>query len=193
MPKEVPLTSYRNTTSVSCGILKANKLTENGHDNYKRKELILKVLRTEDRLRMVTKKRQRPRCSDANPSEYSARKMITDEEGDHAISADDQFLLALWDNIVAKLFGTAFKDALDAVDKLRRWSLDPSKHIQHDLHHPMLLVKRANETSKTILSETSVLGIIYDAIGKDPRQELKMISTYSSWNNQSGRTPINSP
>ena len=156
-------------------------------------ELILKVLRIEDLLTMVTKKKQRLQCSDANPSGYSARKMITDEEGDHAISADDQFLLALWDNIVAKLFGTAFKDALDAVDKLRRWSLDPSKHIQHDLHHPMLLVKRANETSKTILSETSVLGIIYDAIGKDPRQELKMISTYSSWNNQSGRTPINSP
>ena len=32
MPKEVPLTSYRNTTSVSCDLLKANKLTENGHD-----------------------------------------------------------------------------------------------------------------------------------------------------------------
>ena len=50
MPKEVPLTSYRNTTSVSCDILKTNKLTENGHDNYKRKELILKVLPTEDLL-----------------------------------------------------------------------------------------------------------------------------------------------
>ena len=47
MPKEVPLTAYRNTTSVSCDILKANKLPENGHDNFKRKELILKVLRTE--------------------------------------------------------------------------------------------------------------------------------------------------
>ena len=36
-PKEVPLASYRNSTSVSCDLLKANKLTENGHDNYKRK------------------------------------------------------------------------------------------------------------------------------------------------------------
>ena len=44
MPKEVPFTSYRNTTSVSCDILKANKLTENGHGNYYWKELILKVL-----------------------------------------------------------------------------------------------------------------------------------------------------
>ena len=53
MPKEVPLASYRNTTSVSCDILKANELTENGHDNYKRKELILKVLQTEDLLTML--------------------------------------------------------------------------------------------------------------------------------------------
>ena len=208
--KRCQRTSYRNTTSVSCDILKANKLIENGHDNYKRKELILKVLRTEDLLTMATKKRQRPRCSDANPSGYSARKMITDEEGDHVISDHDQFLfahdfarlyvavnfatseslqflfpeatsfgkgVALWDNIVAKIFGTTYKDALDAVDKLQRWSLYPSKHLQHDLHHLMLLVKRANETSKSILSETSVLSIMYDAISKDPREELRMISS----------------
>ena len=54
MPNDVPLTSYRSTTSVSCDILKANKLTENGDNNYKGKELILKVLRTEDLLTMVT-------------------------------------------------------------------------------------------------------------------------------------------
>ena len=181
-------------------------------------ELILKVLRIEDLLTMVTKKKQRLQCSDANPSGYSARKMITDEEGDHAISADDQFLythdfarlyvainiatseslqflfseatsfdngVALRDSIVAKLFGTTYKDALDAADKLRRWSIDPSKHLQHDLHNLMLLVKRANETSKSILSETSILGIIYEAISKDPREELRMTSTYSSRNNQS--------
>ena len=46
MPNEVPLTAHRNASSVSCDILKANKLTENGHDNFKRKELILKVLST---------------------------------------------------------------------------------------------------------------------------------------------------
>ena len=85
--------------------------------------------------------------------------------------------VALWDNIVAKIFGTTYKDALDAVDKLQRWSLYPSKHLQHDLHHLMLLVKRANETSKSILSETSVLSIMYDAISKDPREELRMISS----------------
>ena len=211
MPKEVPLTSYRNTTSISCGFLKANKLTENGHDNYKRKELILKVLQSEDLLTMVTKKGQRPRCSNANPSGYSARKIITDEEGDHVVSADDQISfahdfarlyvainiatseslqllfpeatsfdngVALWDSI-----GTTYKDALDVEDKLQRWNVDPSKHLQHDLHHLMLLVKRANETSKSILPETSILGIVYEAISKDSREQLRMMSTYSSWNN----------
>ena len=49
----------------------------------------------------------------------------------------------------------------------------------------MLLVKRANGTSKSILPETSILGIIYEAISKDPREEIKIMSTYSSWNNQS--------
>ena len=94
MPKEVPLTDYRNTTSVSCDILEANKRTENGHDNFKRKELILKMLWTEDLLTMVTKKRERPNCSESNPSGYSTRKMITDDDGDHVISADHQFMYA---------------------------------------------------------------------------------------------------
>ena len=174
MPKEVPLTAYRNTTLVSCDILKANKLTEYSHDNLKRKELILKVLRTEDLLTMVTKKRQHPRCSEFNLSGYSARKMLTDDNKNHVISADDesmythdfarlyvainiatseslQFIfpeatrfgnrILLWELILAKIFGTTYKDTPDAADKLRRWGLDPSKHIQHDLHHLVLLVK----------------------------------------------------
>ena len=41
-------TSYRNTTSVSCNILKANRLTEHGNDNAKRRDIILKVLKTGD-------------------------------------------------------------------------------------------------------------------------------------------------
>ena len=53
------------------------------------------------------------------------------------------------------------------------------------LHHLVLLVKRANETAKSIVPETSILGIIYEATSKDPREELRMMSTYSSWNNQS--------
>ena len=49
----------------------------------------------------------------------------------------------------------------------------------------MLLVKRANETAKTILPEESVVGMVYDAISKDPREELRMMPSYSSYNEQS--------
>ena len=54
--QEVPHTSYRNTTSVSCDTLKANRLTENGNDNAKRSDMILKVLKTEDLLTLVNGK-----------------------------------------------------------------------------------------------------------------------------------------
>ena len=94
MPKEVPNSLYRNTTTVSCDMLKANKLSENGHDNYKRKEMILKVLQTEDLLTMITNMRPPPTCSDENPTGYSPKRMVHDELGQHAISADDQFLYA---------------------------------------------------------------------------------------------------
>ena len=64
------------------------------------------------------------------------------------------------------------RDAFDAAEKLRRWSIDPSKPLQHDIHNLMLVVKRANETAKTVLPEASILGMIYDTISKDPRDEL---------------------
>ena len=79
---------------MSCAMLKANKLTEKGHDNYKRKDMILKVLRTEDILTIVNKIRPQPQCSVDNPSGYSPMRMIRNEDGNHAISADDQFLYA---------------------------------------------------------------------------------------------------
>ena len=167
---------------------------------------------------MVNKMRPQPQCSEDNPSGYSPRRMIRNDEGNHAISADDQFLYApdfarlyvviniatseslqflfpeattfgngvmLWDSVIAKLFGMTYKDAFDAAEKLRKWSIDPSKPLQHDIHNLMLLVKRANETAKTILPEKSVLGMIYDAISKDPREELRMMSSYSSYNERS--------
>ena len=80
--------------------------------------------------------------------------------------------ITLWSNIITKLFGLTYKDAFEAAEKLRRWNIDPSKPLQHDIHNLMLLVKRANETAKTVLPEASILGMIYDAISKDPRDEL---------------------
>ena len=50
------------TSIISCDMLKANKISENGHDNYKRKEMILKVLQTEDLLTMITNMRPPPTC-----------------------------------------------------------------------------------------------------------------------------------
>ena len=199
-------------------MLKANKLSENGHDNYKRKEMILKVLRTEDLLTMITNMRPPPTCSDSNPTRYSPRRMINNETGQHSISADYQFLYAydyarlyvvisiatsdslqflfpesttcengitLLNNIIAKLFGLTYRDAFEAAEKLRRWNIDPSKPLQYDIHNLMLLVKRANETAKTVLPEASILGMIYDAISKDPRDELRMLGSNSSFGKQS--------
>ena len=144
--------------------------------------------------------------------------MIHDDEVNHVISADDQFLYAhnfarlyvviniatsvslqflfpkattfgngvmLWDSIIEKLFGMTYKDAFEAAEKLRKWSIDPSKPLQHDIHNLMLLVKRSSERAKTFLPEESVLGMIYDAISTDPREELKMMFSYSSYNDQS--------
>ena len=90
----------------------------------------------------------------------------------------------LWKSILGKLFGTTYKDMLEASDKLRRWTIDPSKHLQSDIHNLLILVQRVNEISNNSFSEESNLAILYEAIGKDPREELRMIATYSSWNKQ---------
>ena len=80
-----------------------------------------------------------------------------------------------WNLIIAKLFGSTYKDVLEASDKLRRWTIDPSKHMQSDLHNPAILVQRVNETSKSDMPESSILAIIYEALSRDPREELRMI------------------
>ena len=54
MPQEVPHTAFKTTSSISCDTLKSNKLTEGGHDNKKRKEMILSVLKSEDLLTMLS-------------------------------------------------------------------------------------------------------------------------------------------
>ena len=73
---------------------------------------------------------------------------------------------------------------LEASDKLRKWTIDPSKHLQSDIHNLLILVQRVNEISNNSFPEESILAIIYEAISEDPREELRMIATYSSWNKQ---------
>ena len=53
--------------------------------------------------------------------------------------------ILLWESIISKLFGTTYRDAFDAAEKLRKWNIDPSKPLQHDIHILLLLVKRANK------------------------------------------------
>ena len=90
----------------------------------------------------------------------------------------------LWNSILGKLLGMTYKDMLEASDKLRRWTIDPSKHLQSDIHNLLVLVQRVNEISNNLFPEESILAIIYEAISRDPREELRMIATYSSWNKQ---------
>ena len=84
--QEVPTTSYHNTTLVSCDTHKANKLTENGNENSKRKDLILKVLKTEDLLTLINEKRKKPYPIQSNTSDYTPRSMIFEEDGARLIS-----------------------------------------------------------------------------------------------------------
>ena len=74
---------------------------------------------------------------------------------------------------------------LGASDKLRKLTIDPSKHLQSDFHNSLILVHRVNEISNNSFPEESILAIIYDAISKDHREELRMLATCSSWNKQS--------
>ena len=67
---------------------------------------------------------------------------------------------------------------LEASDKLRRWTIDPSKHLQSDIHNLLILVQKVNETSNNASPSESILAIVYDAISKDPREELRMVATY---------------
>ena len=90
--QEVPQTSYRNTTSVSCDTLKANRLTENGNDNVKRRDMILKVLKTEDLLTLVNGKRLKPYATPENPSGYTPRSITHDSGVELILSADDVYL-----------------------------------------------------------------------------------------------------
>ena len=176
--QEVPQASYRNTTSVSCDTLKANRLTEHGNDNAKRKEIILKVLKTEDLLTLVNGKQLKPYATPENASGYTPISIAYDSGEVIILSADDVYLynhdtarlymainvataenlqffpestligdgVQLWKSIAGKLFGTTYKDMLEASDKLRRWTIDPSKHLQSDIHNLLILVRKVNET-----------------------------------------------
>ena len=92
MPQEVPHTAFKTTSSISCDTLKLNKLTEGSHDNKKRKEIILSVLKSEDLLTMLSGQRTLPIRSIGNENGYSPSSTIQPNGKDTIICADDKFL-----------------------------------------------------------------------------------------------------
>ena len=51
MPQVVPASAFKALSTFSIVLRKANRLTEHGNDNAKRRDIILKVLKTEDQFR----------------------------------------------------------------------------------------------------------------------------------------------
>ena len=70
------------------------------------------------------------------------------------------------------LFGTAYKDILIAMDRIRLWRIDPTKHFQSEVHNLMLLIERANETNDNTMPDKNILAILYEEISKDPHEAL---------------------
>ena len=72
------------------------------------------------------------------------------------------------------LFETAYKDILIAMDKIRTWRIDPTKHFQSEIHNLMLLIERVNDTNDNSMPDKNILAILYEEISKDPREALRI-------------------
>ena len=57
------------------------------------------------------------------------------------------------------LFGNAYKDILIAMDRIRQWRIDPTKHFQSEVHNLMVLIERANETNDNTMPDKNILAI----------------------------------
>ena len=78
------------------------------------------------------------------------------------------------------LFGSAYKNILIAMDRIRQWKIDPTKHFQSEVHNLMVLIERANETNDNTMPDKNILAMLYEEISKDPHS-IKLpgaISTY---------------
>ena len=80
----------------------------------------------------------------------------------------------LWAFSNNHLFGTAYKDILIAMDRIRQWRIDPTKHFQSEVHDLMVLIERANETNDNTMPDKNILAILYEEISKDPREALRI-------------------
>ena len=82
--------------------------------------------------------------------------------------------IILWAFSNNHLFGTAYKNILVAMDKIRQWRIDPTKHCQSEVHNLMVLIERANETNDNSMPERNILAIFYKEISKDPQEALRI-------------------
>ena len=82
--------------------------------------------------------------------------------------------ITLWAFSNNHLFRTAYKDILIAMDKIRTWRIDPTKHFRSEIHNLMLLIERANDTNDNSMPDKNILSIIYEEISKDPREALQI-------------------
>ena len=72
--------------------------------------------------------------------------------------------MTLWAFSNNHLFGTAYKDILIAMDRIRQWRIDPTKHFQSEVHNLMVLIERANETNDNTMPDKNILAILYEEI-----------------------------
>ena len=82
--------------------------------------------------------------------------------------------ITLWAFPNNHLFGSAYKNILVAMDRIRLWRIDPTKHSQSEVHNLMVLIEIANETNDNSMPERNVLAIFYEEISKDPREALRI-------------------
>ena len=75
--------------------------------------------------------------------------------------------------------GTAYKDIIIAMDKVRLWRVDPTKHFQSEMHNLMIVIERANDTNDNTKPEKNISAILYEEISKDPREALRITSRWS--------------
>ena len=70
--------------------------------------------------------------------------------------------ITLWAFSNNHLFGTAYKDILVAMDKIRQWKIDPTKHFRSEVHNFMIVIERANETNDYSMQDKDILAVFYE-------------------------------
>ena len=65
--------------------------------------------------------------------------------------------VTLWAFTNNHLLGTAYKDILIAMGKIRLWRIYPTKHFQSEVHNIMLLIESANDTNDNTMPDKNIL------------------------------------